>query len=76
MNVNKQPDHIPLEETERLEIVARVLQGDQYCDIAKDFGVRSGTIDAARRKRKWFKDYKKQIIDAGYQHCLKEITKG
>ena len=62
------PTHNPLTEIERLMITARIMSGEEYGTIAKDFGVSKGTIEAIKRNRKWFKTYRKLIVKMGYNY--------
>lgn len=67
------PTHIELTNSERLEMTARIMSGEQYATIAQDFGISVGTVQAVKRSRRWFKDYKQQILEAGYKQCLQRI---
>lgn len=68
-----EPTNEELSELDRLMITTRIMSGEDYYTIARDFNITKGTVDAIKRKRKWYKYYRKHLLRAGYNHLASQV---
>ena len=70
----KQNNHIPWSDVDRLDITARIMRGEDYTSIARDYDTTCGNIRSIRHYRKWYQEYKNYILDVGLAIIKREMS--
>ena len=70
-NINNNFIRIP--DRERLALTARILSGESFATIGRDFGMSERTVESIKRKRQWYRDYRELIVKQGYDSLTQNM---
>lgn len=63
----------PFTDYERLIITRRILEGEHFGTIARDFGIKERTVESIKRGRRWYQDNKDYILSKGFNSAVKKL---